>query len=76
MDLKNGNTVVRIITRVFVESLTKARLIFIAAIPIGFQISNQNTRRCSKTSKGSHKAGGGQNSLKVSTPLPFRMNPL
>jgi hypothetical protein len=50
--------------------LTKA-LIFIAAIPIGFQIAHQNTRWCSNTLKGSQRIGGGRNFKKFPAPLPL-----
>jgi hypothetical protein len=51
--------VVSIKTRLedLVPQLTTA-MIFIAAIPIGFQIANKKTRRRSKTLKGSQRMGG------------------
>ncbi len=60
--------------------LTNAQKIFIFAIPSGFQIVNQKTRRRTKTLKGSLRMGGGRNLLRISAPLPvinsFRTRPL
>ncbi len=39
----------------FVPPLTKEQCIFIFAIPIGFPIANQITRRRSKSLKASHR---------------------
>jgi hypothetical protein len=55
---------------VSIKALTKA-LIFIAAIPLGFQIAHQNTRWCSNTLKGSQRIGGGRNFKKFPAPLPL-----
>ncbi len=41
---------------------------FISAIPIGFQMANQKTRRHTKTLKGSHRMEDGQIFLKTSAP--------
>ncbi len=63
-----------------VPPLTKVQWTFISAIPICFQIANKKTRRCTKTLKGSHRMGGGQNLLRISAPLSvmnsFLMKPL
>jgi hypothetical protein len=50
--------------------IEKGAMIFIAAIPIGFQIANQETRRRSKILKGSQSLGG-RNFMKISVPLPL-----
>ncbi len=55
-------------------------LIFISAIPIGFQMANQKTTRHTKTLKGSHRMEDGPIFLKTSASYTlmtiYRMNPV
>ena len=62
------------------SAIDKGTMILIAAIPIGFQIANQKTRRRSKTLKGSQRMGGQATFSENLRAAPFnkdnRMSPL